>query len=168
MKYGPLIALHDPSQSHWELNERIDVRRVLEVGMHRGGSARVWRDALQPELLIGINERDEIEGERHGICTVFGRSQDPIIQQQVLDLLAGAPLDFLFVDGGHYYDEVRSDFELYSPLVRAGGVATFHDVRLTGPTAEVHRYWCEVAQGRRTKVVWDGTDAGTGIGVVFL
>jgi predicted O-methyltransferase YrrM len=37
-------------------------------------------------------------------------------------------LDFLFIDGDHTYKGVKEDFEMYSPLVRKGGVIAFHDI----------------------------------------
>lgn len=40
-----------------------------------------------------------------------------------------APYDFLFIDAGHTYDDVKQDHEMYAPMVRAGGVVAFHDAR---------------------------------------
>lgn len=175
LEYGDLIGRHNPSQSHWELNELllelelIDVRRVLEIGMHQGGSARVWREALDPDLLIGVNERDELVGDRDRLTTIFGRSQTADVHSRVVTLLAGQPLDYLFIDGGHLYDEVARDYELYGPLVRPGGLIAFHDARLTGnPTCDVHRFWDNVRVGHRTKLIWDGTETGTGEGLLFV
>jgi len=42
--------------------------------------------------------------------------------------LNGEPLDFLFIDGDHTYEGVKRDFEMYSPLVRNGGIIAFHDI----------------------------------------
>lgn len=45
------------------------------------------------------------------------------------------PYDFLFIDAGHKYDDVRMDFKNYSRMVRPGGVIAFHDA-LKRPTYE--------------------------------
>jgi len=37
-------------------------------------------------------------------------------------------IDFLFIDGDHSYSGVKSDYEMYSPLVRKGGIIAFHDI----------------------------------------
>lgn len=37
------------------------------------------------------------------------------------------PYDFLFIDAGHSYDDVKTDYLDYSPMVRKGGVIAFHD-----------------------------------------
>lgn len=39
----------------------------------------------------------------------------------------GRPVDFVFIDGDHSYDGVRSDWEGWSPLIEAGGIAALHD-----------------------------------------
>lgn len=38
-------------------------------------------------------------------------------------------LDFLYIDGGHSYEQVRADTERLLPLVRKGGVAFWHDYK---------------------------------------
>jgi len=40
----------------------------------------------------------------------------------------GGELNFLFIDGDHTYEGVRKNFEMYSPLVRRGGIVAFHDI----------------------------------------
>jgi cephalosporin hydroxylase len=42
-------------------------------------------------------------------------------KEQVLRLLEGERLDYLFIDADHTYDGVRRDFTMYAPLVRRGG-----------------------------------------------
>lgn len=44
---------------------------------------------------------------------------------------AGGGVDLLFIDGDHTYASVLTDWLLYSPLVRPGGLLAFHDVELT-------------------------------------
>ena len=40
-------------------------------------------------------------------------------------------IDLLFIDGDHQYASVLTDWLLYSPLVRPGGLVAFHDIGLT-------------------------------------
>lgn len=37
-------------------------------------------------------------------------------------------IDMLFIDGGHTYNQVKLDFELFYPHVRPGGIIALHDV----------------------------------------
>lgn len=40
----------------------------------------------------------------------------------------GAPYDFLWIDAGHSFEDVKADHEDYGPMVRKGGIVAFHDV----------------------------------------
>jgi len=52
------------------------------------------------------------------------------------------PIDFLFIDGSHQYDDVLADFDGFFPYVVPGGLIAFHDVDETWP--EVLKAWHEV------------------------
>lgn len=174
MKYKNLIAKHNPSQSHWELNEvlldleRISINNVLEIGTHTGGSTRLWREFFEPKLLVGINNTSELT-DKEGITFIEGDSQDERIIQQVREVLGGELFDFAFIDGGHLYKEVSLDFKNYSQMVRPGGIIVFHDVILKGnETCEVYKFWEELRVTNKTKTIWDGTLAGTGEGILYV
>lgn len=181
MKYGPLIAEYEPSQTHSELNEllleleRFDVKRVLEIGVHRGGSIRVWKQVFNPDLLIGIDGQITPEFSLvDDVHKIEGYSQTDAVFQKVVSLLGDTLFDFIFIDGGHLYQEVRQDFELYRPLVRRGGVMAFHDVVLTGnDTCEVYRFWNEMVEPGKypTKTISHLASFGpaaTGCGIIYL
>ena len=55
-------------------------------------------------------------------------SHNPNTYEKVKVLLESQKLDFLFIDGDHSYEGVKTDFELYSPLVKKGGIISFHDI----------------------------------------
>ena len=64
--------------------------------------------------------------------------------------LADTHIDFLFIDGDHTYEGVKSDFEMYSPLVRSGGLIALHDI-VPGPegcVGGVPKYWSELKADR--------------------
>lgn len=177
MKYKEIIAYNNPSQSHWEMNEllcdleRIKISRILEIGTHMGGSARVWRDVFSPKLLVCVDIQNDLEEAKNNDNLTFieGNSQDQQVRQAVLDKLGANKFDFIFLDGSHYYNDVKADFEYYSQLVRAGGVIGFHDVMIRGnDTCEVYRYWEELRHAHKTKTIWDGTPAGTGEGLLYV
>lgn len=174
MKYEEIISRGNPSQSHWELNEllldveRISPRIVLEIGVHMGGSLRVWKEAFKTDLAIGVNTTDEMP-DKTGFSIVIGDSHAEDTLDTVMHKLNGRMVDFLFIDGDHLYEGVKKDFEMYSPLVRAGGIVGFHDVVLRGnDVCEAYRFWAEVTVGRKSKTIWDGTPSGTGEGVLWL
>jgi len=59
------------------------------------------------------------------------------------------PIDLLFIDGSHVYEDVLADFNGFFPHVKPGGIVAFHDVHETwpGPT----RVWQETAAPQLTK-----------------
>lgn len=90
----------------------------------------------------------------------------------VVSVLRGHLLDLLFIDDGdHSYDGVRRDFEMYSPLVRKGGIVAFHDIveHVTRPECQVAAFWKEIKDCYRCKeIVYDRTQGWTGIGVLYV
>jgi cephalosporin hydroxylase len=85
------------------------------------------------------------------------------------EYLNGAEIDLLFIDGNHNYGAVKSDFELYGPLVRRGGLVAFHDINVKpathGPGMEVGFFWDELAANRDHRVISDPNGAYATVGL---
>jgi predicted O-methyltransferase YrrM len=47
----------------------------------------------------------------------------------------------LFIDGDHTFEGVKKDWEMYSPLVRPGGLIVFHDVAGNYGETQVKAFW---------------------------
>lgn len=62
------------------------------------------------------------------ITTIRADSHDVNTLEMVETLLEKRNLDFLFIDGDHTYQGVKTDFELYSSLLKEDGVIGFHDI----------------------------------------
>lgn len=172
--YETIIKECEPSQTHSELEallelvEPIKPKYILEIGVHRGGSLRVWQRVFNPITLIGIDTRPEREAFIDGAFVLTGNSTHDNTLRTVKKML-DEPLDFLFIDGSHYYPDVKKDFEMYYPLVRDGGAIAFHDVILTGnDTCEVNRYWNEIKDKYNSVTIshkdrWGVTATGVGL-----
>ena len=83
----------------------------------------------------------------------------------------GEKLDFLFIDGDHTYEGVKKDFEMYSPLVRNGGIIAFHDICPHPPEkkCEVSKFWNEIKQRYKcVEIVEDWRQNWAGIGVIYV
>jgi predicted O-methyltransferase YrrM len=77
-------------------------------------------------------------------------------------------IDFLFIDGDHNYEGVKQDYEMYSPLVRKGGIIAFHDICKHFSKSEVDRFWNEIKIGKNYKeLIEDYNQGWCGIGVIF-
>jgi predicted O-methyltransferase YrrM len=84
-----------------------------------------------------------IQGDSHSIETL----------KKIEELLRDNKVDFLFIDGNHSYEGVKKDFEMYSLLVRKGGIIAFHDIipdyyakRGIKPASGVYKFWNEVKE----------------------
>lgn len=59
----------------------------------------------------------------------------------------GRPIDFLTIDGDHRYEGIKSDFLVYSSLVKEGGLIAFHDILLHPRVSvcEVETLWRQIS-----------------------
>jgi cephalosporin hydroxylase len=128
----------------------------LPGGVH-GGGYPVWKRALYRSFAR--------EGQR--IELLRGDSHAPSMRRRLEGLLAGRAIDLLLVDGDHTYEGVRRDYELYAPLVRAGGLVAFHDIRRHPPEADCHvdRLWAEL-RGDDGWEILDGDADWAGLGIL--
>jgi hypothetical protein len=94
-------------------------------------------------------------------------SQKAETQETVNDILKGRNIDFLFIDGNHTYSGVKMDFEIYSKLVRPGGIIAFHDI---GENEEggVYNLWQELKGKYKHKEFLLEKNKEKGIGVLFV
>lgn len=146
---------------------------VVEIGVRRGGTAAVWH-TLSTGVVVGIDlpsdfsrERKQLlEAEYSRMEIVLGDSHDPATLNAALALVADRPIDLLFIDGDHSYDGCKLDYQMYSPLVRPGGLIAFHDIVDTpfmrSVDNDVWRFWGEL-QGDKREFVAGGDWGGIGL-----
>lgn len=187
--YRQIIAESNPSQHHEELLEFLvyiddisticNFDSVLEVGVHMGGTYRVWDRALNPGILAGIdNHLQPAEKLIEEFSTTVNRglfvpndSTDPFTRDAIKEWFEvwgkdRRLLDFIFIDGDHRYGGVKKDFELYSPLCRHRAIIAFHDINV--PVSEevgVRTFWDEISQHYGNFEI--SHPGGTGIGVLL-
>jgi len=166
-------------------------RTVVEIGTAAGGTLFLLTRAAAPDaLLVSL----DLPGGRFGggyqawrkplyrsfaaagqrIRLLRGNSHDPAMAARLRALLAGRPVDFLFIDGDHSYAGVKADFEAYAPLVRPGGLVGFHDIvpDPRQPDMEVSRFWRELAARHPPAAAVELIDSpqqeGYGIGLLTI
>jgi predicted O-methyltransferase YrrM len=184
-----------PGQLHAEISEllkivdRIKPKVILEIGTANGGTlflfSRVacgdaiiisidlpggefgggypaWRTRLYESFALPDQEMYLLRADSHKIDTL----------EQVRDILGGREIDFLFIDGDHTYKGVKTDFEMYAPLVRGGGIVAFHDItpgrleRVGG----VPQFWNEIKGyywDKERELVHNRNQKGFGIGLLY-
>lgn len=160
----------------WQLFELLNQeppKRILEIGVHRGGMLESLMRAFPQASLYGI-DIDFSELEFRSFMQINGPSGDPDVRNTLFER-AGS-FDFIFVDGDHSFDAVMTDYEFYAPMVAAGGIMGFHDI-MRDPDrvgrhkgVECRRAFDEIKKRHANIEIWNATqgDDGPGIGVIFL
>ena len=188
-----------PLQSRWEFRrlleelERVRPAAMLEIGTAKGGSLLafgglcspnahivsvdlprgpfgggypMWKVPLYKAIARPGQQLDLVRGDSHSANTFA----------HVERLFGGQKLDFLFIDGDHSYEGVRSDFDRYKSLVRPGGIIAFHDIAAPHPdrpltngndSGDVPRFWTELTAERPGQAIVDPQGHGCfGIGLI--
>jgi len=145
---------------------RIASKKVISVdlpgGIHGGGYPAI-KQQLYREFVAGRPGVDlhMIQADSHSEAT----------RKIAESALARDKIDVLFIDGDHTYDGVKADFELWSPLVRSGGMVIFHDILPHKVVAhcEVDQFWNELKSLYPHKEIIDNPEQGwAGIGVLSM
>ena len=157
---------------------------IVEVGTAGGGSMLLWSRVADPEATIVTID---LPGGAFGGGSSFlrvpvfrklplstqtlhifrGDSHDPGTLEFTKERLCGNRADFLFIDADHTEHGVRSDYRMYAPLVRKGGIVGFHDIAITNAEYGVRRLWAELKQQHRTKE-FIGEPEAFGIGLMYV
>jgi predicted O-methyltransferase YrrM len=164
-------------------------KAVLEIGTLRGGTLFVLCKLSDPDAtIISVDLPGGPYGGSYNFiqAALYRRFRKP--QQSVHLLRADShlestkeavrqispKLDLLFIDGDHTQAGVKRDFELYSPLVRSGGMVVFHDIvphdMSKFPSEKacgVDRFWREIkASYHHLEIIDDPNQGWAGIGIV--
>lgn len=178
----PTIRLHQDLSEFTQLlliYQHFWPRRVLEIGSADGGTVWSWshngergvqitavslfeqKDYKDPRLLFKKWE-DECFCK---ITAINGDSHDPKVIEQ---MKANAPFDWIFIDGDHSADSVRTDYETCRSMAAHPSIIVLHDIGFPdGPNLQVGPLWDELSKtNNTTRIV---RNPGTlGIGVLFL
>ena len=146
------------------LLENLNPKRVMEIGTANGGTLFLECRLANPSATIisvdlpegrygggypiwkiPVYQKFALPGQN--IKLIRASSHDISTLEQVKKILNTQELDFLFIDGDHTYEGVKKDFQLYSPMVRKGGIIVFHDiVPHIGSSCQVDKFWNEIKQ----------------------
>ena len=159
---------------------RRNLRTVVEIGTFLGGTLWGWCQIAAPDAVLvsidlpsamtdlplpPVGELEQFARDRQQLRFLRSDSQDPATRDELRKILGDRSIDLLMIDGDHSYDAVKTDFELYSPLVAPGGLVAFHDILThVERDAEVDRFWRELRERHPHVEFTDpGDDWGFGV-----
>lgn len=197
------------------LVKKHDPETVLEIGTANGGTLYTWCKYL--ETVSDIVSLDLPGGDFGGgypkrkqqIYNAFSGEKDTHFvradshSEQTLKNVRsiienesyGGTVDFLFIDGDHTYEGVKTDFEMYGELVSEEGIIALHDIvehpddRATvtemrdksvaeprylkwgrnHPSVNVNKFWNELQDKYSTmEIIAHQKQTWGGIGVVYF
>jgi cephalosporin hydroxylase len=173
-----------------QLLQELKPTRLCEIGAAAGGTLALFCQVAASDariLSVDIGYRSEqiaaishLARRRQQVTCLAADSHALQTLDEVKDWLAGAKLDFLFIDGDHSFDGVSTDYAMYKPLVRTDdGVIALHDIVpdfktrygvVTGAyVGDVPTFWAHLKEEARTsELIEDPDQDGMGIGVVRL
>ena len=121
------------------LPEREQIKRILDVGILKGGSAALYAKLFDPEKLVAIDfavtpvsaltEFIRDHGFEGRVTPYYGVNQAD--ERAMGDILAsnfpGQNIDLIVDDASHHYAETRTTFNLTLPYLRSDGVYIIED-----------------------------------------
>ena len=161
--------------------DRMAPKTILEIGTARGGTLLIWA-SIASELVVSCDLEDKSiqadllrafppPGSGCRVELVCGDSHEEAFKEHIKNVLDGREVDFLFIDGDHTLDGVTQDFEMYSPLVRSGGLVAFHDIAENQvlETNNVFPLWQRLKKEyEHEEFIADRDQFGYGIGVLTM
>ena len=127
-------------------------------GGRYGGGYPEWRSSLYKSFCLS-NQR---------MYLIRANSHEEFTLNKIKDILNGAKLDFIFIDGDHTYAGVKKDFETYKSLTKEKALIAFHDIVIhpVELNVGVNQFWNEIKQKYEyIEIVenWDQKRCGIGI-----
>jgi hypothetical protein len=135
-------------------------KTIVELGTHNGFSFFAFCEAVKK---YGVETHctaiDTWEGDEHAGSYSESVFRSVVRQNtnyenftslkrmtfaEALSGIADASIDILHIDGRHFYEDVKEDFESWLPKVSSTGIVLFHDTNVWERDFGVHRLWSEI------------------------
>lgn len=142
-----LIELVDNSRtdkntvhSYLELYQRLlckkqrTAKNVLEVGIYKGGSIKLWRDFFTKATVYGLDIIDSTQvwdGIKNQDRITLYTSTDAYNEDFFTEtfLKSGVRFDFMLDDGPHTLESMKAFIRLYSQIMTENGILIIEDVQ---------------------------------------
>jgi len=191
--YKGCLGLIRPLQVKSEITKLTNIvkdkkpKTVVEIGTCNGGTLFLLSTAADPEAKIisidlpygqfggGYPEwagrlYKNFASDKQSIHLIKEDSHKEETVEKLRTIIGKSKIDVLFIDGDHSYEGVKRDFQLYSGLVRKGGIIALHDVAVhKDEKCTVNLFWDELKKSHKTMdIIEDPKQGWGGIGIVFV
>jgi hypothetical protein len=186
-------AWHEHAAFAFWLVEQLSPRMLVELGTHKGFSYFAFCQAIRMAGLstaafaVDCWTGDEHAGhygeEVYQSVEAFNMERYPDIStlmkmsfEDALPYFEEGSVDILHIDGSHYFDDVKSDFESWLPKLSNRAVVLFHDTNVRERKFGVHLLWSQVCErypnfnfihGHGLGVLGVGKDCPTSVAALF-
>ncbi len=171
--------------------DKVKPKILVEIGTATGGTLFLFTRITDPEAIIisidlpegpygkgysewKINLYKSFIRDNQRIYFIRANSHEPNTLKKIKKILVNMKIDFLFLDGDHTYPGVKADFDMYSPLVKKGGIIAFHDIvkhdAFHDPSAaiEIDRFWKDIKDNYKNHEIIKNVKQGwAGIGIIY-
>ena len=136
---------------------------AVELGTWNNKQKKFYEQLLGAKH-IGINFR-----KKRGMPDIYGNTHDPKTIAKLKEMLNGQQINVLFIDASHLYEDVKKDYELYSPL--CSDIVALHDINThrheKGKEYGVWKFWEELkAKENYSFIEISGKKNHMGIGII--
>ena len=179
--YKPESAWHKHSPFAFWLLSKLKPKTLVELGVHNGFSFFVFCQAGKlyrgKKMFYAV---DHWQGDNHAgyfeddVYLKFIEHQQKykytsgVIRdsfENALSHFSNQSIDVLHIDGRHFYDDVKKDFENWKPKLKQDAIVLFHDTQVVERDFGVHVFWKELVEQYPLTFEFN---FGHGLGIICL
>jgi hypothetical protein len=146
-------------------------RTLVELGTHRGFSYFAFCQAVR-KLGIGTTcyAFDNWKGDKHAGFAEVQAYHDRLYSgfsqlirgrfKDAVNCFADESIDLLHIDARHFYIDVKTDFETWSPKLSDRAIVLFHDINVREKGFGIWRFWEELISRYPSFVFHHGSGFG--------
>ena len=114
------------------ISKKETAKHVLEVGIYKGGSIKLWNDFFTNATVYGLDvmNSDHVwDGIKNNDKIILHTSTDAYNQDFFNTHISNKKFDFMLDDGPHSLESMKQFIKLYSQVMTDDGVLIIEDVQ---------------------------------------
>lgn len=114
------------------ISKKETAKHVLEVGIYKGGSIKLWNDFFTNATVYGLDvmNSDHVwDGIKNNDKIILHTSTDAYNQDFFNTHISNKNFDFMLDDGPHSLESMKQFIKLYSQVMTDDGVLIIEDVQ---------------------------------------